>query len=221
MRLARRAGRVLMPGHTFLYSPPVVFIQELIESGALGELYFISTSRVNLGLHQPDVSVVWDLGPHDFSILRYWLGESPATVSALSRACVHPGHARRRVHQPHLPVRDDRAHRARVARAEQAAAHRGRRLRAHGRVRRHEPASPCGSSTPAPRCATPSRSASTSSAIAPATSSRPAVEPVEPLLRQMQDFCRAIVERVEPRSSAQLGRRRRARRSRWWTRRWA
>jgi predicted dehydrogenase len=90
IRLAQAGGRVLMPGHTFLYSPPVVAIHELIESGELGELFFISTSRVNLGLHQPDVSVLWDLGPHDFSILRYWLGESPERVSASSRGCVLP-----------------------------------------------------------------------------------------------------------------------------------
>ncbi|MGH3137944.1 MAG: Gfo/Idh/MocA family protein, partial [Gaiellaceae bacterium] len=70
VRLARRAGRVLMPGHTFLYSPPVVMVKELIDRGELGEIYFVSSSRVNLGLHQADVSVVWDLGPHDFSILR-------------------------------------------------------------------------------------------------------------------------------------------------------
>jgi predicted dehydrogenase len=50
-------------------------------------------SRVNLGLHQRDVSVAWDLGPHDFSILRYWLGESPSHVTALSRSCVLPGTA--------------------------------------------------------------------------------------------------------------------------------
>ena len=66
-----------MPGHTFLYSPPVVLVKEMIDRGDLGEIYFVSSSRVNLGLHQADVSVVWDLGPHDFSILRYWLGESP------------------------------------------------------------------------------------------------------------------------------------------------
>ena len=59
-----------------------------IASGALGELLFVSSSRVNLGLHQSDVSVVWDLAPHDFSILRYWLGETPAYVSATARACV-------------------------------------------------------------------------------------------------------------------------------------
>jgi predicted dehydrogenase len=81
---------VVMPGHTFLYSPPVVAIRKLIEAGALGDLYFISTSRVNLGLHQADVSVTWDLGPHDFSILHYWLGEAPNYVSALSRGFIMP-----------------------------------------------------------------------------------------------------------------------------------
>ena len=87
---AEAAGRVLLPGHTFLYSPPVVKIKELIEGGDLGEIYFVSMSRVNLGLHQSDASVVWDLGPHDFSILRYWLDEIPAEASAMTRSCVIP-----------------------------------------------------------------------------------------------------------------------------------
>lgn len=91
VRLAAEFGRVLMPGHTFLYSPPVVRVKQMIESGEVGDVYFVSTSRVNLGLHQADVSVVWDLGPHDFSILRYWLGESPRFVSAMSRGCIIPG----------------------------------------------------------------------------------------------------------------------------------
>jgi predicted dehydrogenase len=90
IELADHHGLVLMPGHTFLYSPPVNMIRALISSGELGEIYFISTSRVNLGLHQPDVSVAWDLGPHDFSILRYWLEETPSHASALSRGCVIP-----------------------------------------------------------------------------------------------------------------------------------
>jgi predicted dehydrogenase len=89
--LAEAAGRLLMPGHTFLYSPPVEAIRKYIVTGELGDVYFISTSRVNLGLHQPDVSVAWDLGPHDFSILRYWLGETPTHVTALSRGCILPG----------------------------------------------------------------------------------------------------------------------------------
>jgi predicted dehydrogenase len=88
IRLADETDRVLMPGHTFLYSPPVVAIRSLIESGSLGEIYFISANRVNLGLHQADVSVAWDLGPHDFSILQYWLGESPTHVSAFTRGFV-------------------------------------------------------------------------------------------------------------------------------------
>jgi predicted dehydrogenase len=89
--LADERGLVLMPGHTFLYSPPVNCIRALLQSGELGEIYFISTSRVNLGLHQPDASVTWDLGPHDFSILRYWLDDMPRWVSAVSRGCVMPG----------------------------------------------------------------------------------------------------------------------------------
>jgi len=86
--LAEERGLTLMPGHTFLYSPPVNKCRELIQSGELGEIYFISMSRVNLGLHQSDVSVVWDLGPHDFSILRYWLEETPVRASAMCRNCI-------------------------------------------------------------------------------------------------------------------------------------
>jgi protoporphyrinogen oxidase/predicted dehydrogenase len=89
-RVADGNDLVLMPGHTFVYSPPVTTIKRLIDSGELGEIYFVSSSRVNLGLHQADVSVVWDLGPHDFSILRYWLGSLPDEVSAMSRDCVVP-----------------------------------------------------------------------------------------------------------------------------------
>src|SRR5262249_36912072 len=89
--LAEREQRTLMPGHTVLYSPPVNLSRQLIQSGELGEIYFISMSRVNLGLHQSDASVVWDLGPHDFSILRYWLGRTPIRVSAVSRRCIIEG----------------------------------------------------------------------------------------------------------------------------------
>jgi predicted dehydrogenase len=88
---ADRRDLVLMPGHTFLYSPPVKAIKKLIDDAELGSIFFISTSRVNLGLHQSDVSVVWDLAPHDFSILCYWLDESPTQISALSRSCILPG----------------------------------------------------------------------------------------------------------------------------------
>jgi predicted dehydrogenase len=88
--VAAARGLTLMPGHTFLYSPPVNMIRDLIHRGELGDIYFISMSRVNLGLHQSDVSVAWDLGPHDFSILRYWLEETPSHLSAVSRSCILP-----------------------------------------------------------------------------------------------------------------------------------
>jgi predicted dehydrogenase len=91
IREADTRGLVLFPGHTFLYSPPVNRIRELIRSGELGEIYFISMSRVNLGLHQSDVSVIWDLGPHDFSILLYWLDEHPSRVFSTGRACIEGG----------------------------------------------------------------------------------------------------------------------------------
>jgi predicted dehydrogenase len=90
IELAERHDRILMPGHTFLYSPPVNVVRELIAAGELGTIYFISTSRVNLGIHQSDASVTWDLAPHDFSILRYWVDGLPTHLSALSRGCVFP-----------------------------------------------------------------------------------------------------------------------------------
>ena len=89
--LARERGRILMCGHTFLYSPPVRAVKRMIEAGALGDIFFISSSRVNLGLHQRDVSVIWDLGPHDFSILLYWLSELPTSVRAVGRDSIVKG----------------------------------------------------------------------------------------------------------------------------------
>ena len=94
MELVRRASideLVLMCGHTFVYSPPVRAVKRLLECDELGDLLFLSSSRVNLGLHQRDVSVVWDLGPHDFSILLYWLGKAPRTVRATGRDSIVPG----------------------------------------------------------------------------------------------------------------------------------
>jgi predicted dehydrogenase len=85
---ARRAGKVLMTGHTFVYSPPVIKIKELIESGDIGDLHYISFSRVNLGLYQKDVDVIWDLAVHDISILLYWLEQFPVNAFSFGRSCV-------------------------------------------------------------------------------------------------------------------------------------
>ncbi len=89
--MAAEQDRILMCGHTFLYSPPVRMIKRMIGEGKLGDIYFISSSRVNLGLHQRDVSVIWDLGPHDFSILLYWLSEMPTSVRAVGRDSIVKG----------------------------------------------------------------------------------------------------------------------------------
>jgi predicted dehydrogenase len=91
LALASRVDRVLMCGHTFLYSPPVRTVKQMLEDGVLGDLYFVCSSRVNLGPYRRDVSVVWDLAPHDFSILLYWLGETPVSLRATGRAALARG----------------------------------------------------------------------------------------------------------------------------------
>lgn len=88
---ADRHDLVLMCGHTFLYSPPVRAVKRMVEAGTLGELYFVSSSRVNLGPYRGDVSVIWDLGPHDFSILLHWFGEAPVSVMATGRDALASG----------------------------------------------------------------------------------------------------------------------------------
>lgn len=91
VRLAEEKNLVTMVGHTFLYSPPVLKIKQILESRDLGDIRFVTSSRVNLGLHQKDVSVIWDLAPHDFSMLFYWLGEEPDFVEAFGHDYVLKG----------------------------------------------------------------------------------------------------------------------------------
>ena len=90
IEIAAERGLVLMPGHTILYSPPVIATKERLDSGEIGKLYFGTSSRVNLGIHQRDVSVVRDLAPHDFSILLYWLGQ-PSFLRGIARDTIVPG----------------------------------------------------------------------------------------------------------------------------------
>jgi predicted dehydrogenase len=79
---ADSCGRVLMVDHTFTYTGAVRKIQGLIREGELGDIYFYDSVRVNLGLFQHDVSVIWDLAVHDLSIMDFLLAESPVAVSA-------------------------------------------------------------------------------------------------------------------------------------------
>jgi predicted dehydrogenase len=85
---ARRRGVYLMADHTFLYTGSVERLRALVEAGELGDIYYVDSVRVNLGLFQ-ESNVVWDLAPHDVSIINYVLGEQPNAVSLERGACVH------------------------------------------------------------------------------------------------------------------------------------
>lgn len=87
---AAAAGRVLMVGHTFAYHPAVAYIRDRIAEGHLGRLYYIDAVRANLGIVQPDVHVVWDLAPHDLTILELLAGGPPRAVRAHGVAHVRP-----------------------------------------------------------------------------------------------------------------------------------
>lgn len=90
IELAEERKQVLMPGHTFLYSPSVNKVRDLIQEDELGEIYFITSSRMNLGIYQQD-GVVLDLAPHDLSILLHWLGRPLLEVSANGRSVYQEG----------------------------------------------------------------------------------------------------------------------------------
>lgn len=88
--LAQKNNLTLMVGHTFVYSPPVRKIKEIILNGELGEINYVSARRLNLGLFQKDINVAWDLAPHDISIILYVLGEMPLSVNCQGKAHVTP-----------------------------------------------------------------------------------------------------------------------------------
>src|SRR5882757_4461016 len=91
VEIAQKKGLVLMTGHTFLYSPAVRKIKEIIAKGDLGEIRYISARRLNLGLFQKDINVAWDLAPHDISIILSIIGEQPTSVNCRGSAHITPG----------------------------------------------------------------------------------------------------------------------------------
>jgi predicted dehydrogenase len=88
--IAKRNGLVLMVDHTFLYSAPVQKIVDIIEAGDLGDIRYINSRRLNLGLFQKDINVAWDLAPHDISIILHILGEFPLCINCQGNAHVTP-----------------------------------------------------------------------------------------------------------------------------------
>jgi predicted dehydrogenase len=194
----------LMPGHTFLYSPPVNLVRDLIQAGELGDIYFISMSRVNLGLHQSDVSVIWDLGPHDFSILRYWLGERPTSVSSVTRSCIIDG-------IPDVAFISLGYSSNTIAHVELSwlAPSKLRRTAVVGSRKMvvyddtsNEPVRifDAGVNLPDPQDFGQYKLSYRTGDIV-----SPAIMPAEPLALELSDFCRAITEGVEPLSSAAIG----------------
>jgi predicted dehydrogenase len=89
--LAETQGLVLMVGHTFLFSPAVRRMKEIIDHGDIGKLQYISARRLNLGLFQKDINVAWDLAPHDISIILHLLDEFPISVSCQGSSHVTRG----------------------------------------------------------------------------------------------------------------------------------
>ncbi len=84
--LAKELNLVLMVGHTFEYSPAVNELRKLVQSGDLGKIYCVEAERVNLGLFRSDINVIWDLAPHDVSILLYLFGKTPERIKVQAHA---------------------------------------------------------------------------------------------------------------------------------------
>ncbi len=89
--LAEERGRVLMVGYTFLYHKAVQELRQMITRGQLGNIYYVDAHRLNLGLFHKDVNVLWDLAPHDLSMLRYLFDVDPVSVRATGAAHIQPG----------------------------------------------------------------------------------------------------------------------------------
>jgi len=89
--LAEERGVALMVGHVFLYTAAVRRLKEIVDSGEIGEVLYVSSQRLNLGLYQRDINVAWDLAPHDLSIILYVLGRTPLSVNCQGKAHVAAG----------------------------------------------------------------------------------------------------------------------------------
>lgn len=91
INIAKDKNVLLHVDHTYIYTPAVQKIKQIIQSGELGEINYIDSTRVNLGLFQHDINVIWDLAPHDISILQYCLDKKPVAVNATGKAILQYG----------------------------------------------------------------------------------------------------------------------------------
>jgi len=91
VELGENKNLTVMVGHTFVYSTPVMKIKEIVDHGDIGELLYISSQRLNLGLFQKDINVAWDLAPHDVSIILFVMGHAPSSVNCQGKEHMHSG----------------------------------------------------------------------------------------------------------------------------------
>ena len=138
--LAQRSGLVLMCDHTYCYTPAVQRIRQLIRDGEIGDIQFVDSVRINLGLVQPDVDVLWDLAPHDLSILDFVLPDDVVPIAVAA----HTGDPlRHRARVPGIPVglavqRRPGTRACELAEPDQDQDDTVRRVEADDRVGRHE-----------------------------------------------------------------------------------
>ncbi|MGD8833659.1 MAG: Gfo/Idh/MocA family oxidoreductase [Desulfobacteraceae bacterium] len=90
IQTAQNMGLTLMVGHTFIYSPAVRKIKEIVDSKELGDIQYIAARRLNLGLFQKDINVAWDLTPHDISIINYVIEDPPVSINCQGKAHINP-----------------------------------------------------------------------------------------------------------------------------------
>lgn len=90
IKTAQRRNLTLMVGHTFIYSPAVRKIKEIVNSDELGDIQYIAARRLNLGLFQKDINVAWDLTPHDISIINYVIDDPPVSINCQGKAHINP-----------------------------------------------------------------------------------------------------------------------------------
>ena len=91
VEIAAKSSRKLMVGHLLLYHPAIVRLKQLIDEGDLGEIFYLYSQRVNLGVIREDENALWSFGPHDLSVMLYLLGSFPTSVSVRGKAYVRPG----------------------------------------------------------------------------------------------------------------------------------
>lgn len=91
VEIANQRNLALMVGHTFVFNPAVTALKEMIDNGSIGEVQYVDAVRVSLGLYNSSLNVIWDLAPHDISILNYILEDHPVKVCTQGSSCIQPG----------------------------------------------------------------------------------------------------------------------------------